>query len=670
MACYYLATNKKSSLNLYRMNVNIRNASSSDLAFLVNLEKTVFPVFQQTSKQNIKNGLKSAIQEILIVESTLIPMQPIGALVLFKHKHTLRFYSMALLPEYQNKGIGGFLVDYVIRFAENKGYASIVLEASESNSKLVEWYKSKGFKIKSVLSNYYSQGENAVKMELKLADATRVKDFKNIIVIDQPFKWEHTDLNARIISVKEYLSNAQYQNNSDYRVFNLCSSYKYQSFGYYVSLLASARGQRVIPNITTIRDFKSIHVIKSATFDIDDLINSTLEHTSEQQFSLDIYFGQTPIKKYHNLALKLYQIFEAPLFRINFVKSEKWLIKGIKILSFSNITTNDKPSMYSFAEKYFNKKRFNYPKLANYKYDLAVLVNPKESNPPSNKEALEKLKVAAHKQGVYMEFITKADIDKINEFDALLIRETTNVNHYTYDISRLAYAEGLVVIDDPWSILRCSNKIYQNELFRKNKIKTPNTVSLSKNIFNKKQLNDFNYPIVLKQPDSAFSLGVIKVNDKAEAERELSMLFKNSDMVICQEFLFSDFDWRIGILNNKPLFACKYYMTKNHWQIYNWNSTSGNNVGEHETVAINDVPDQVLNVAQKAASLIGDGLYGVDLKFVDNEVYVVEVNDNPNIDFGVEDTVLKDKLYDELIETIVARIEITKNIRKINLAVN
>jgi len=40
-------------------------------------------------------------------------------------------------------------------------------------------------------------------------------------------------------------------------------------------------------------------------------------------------------------------------------------------------------------------------------------------------------------------------MDKTNEFDALFIRKTTNVNHYIYEFSRLAYAEGFVIIDYP-----------------------------------------------------------------------------------------------------------------------------------------------------------------------------------------------------------------------------
>ena len=101
-------------------------------------------------------------------------------------------------------------------------------------------------------------------------------------------------------------------------------------------------------------------------------------------------------------------------------------------------------------------------------------------------------------------------------------------------------------------------------------------------------------------------------------------------------------------------------MTQDHWQIYNWNSDAEDKSGNHETIAIDQVPEEIVSLAVKASSLIGDGLYGVDLKFVEDKVYVIEVNDNPNIDYGVEDQVL----------ALINRIEIMKNIRHINLINN
>jgi len=70
----------------------------------------------------------------------------------------------------------------------------------------------------------------------------------------------------------------------------------------------------------------------------------------------------------------------------------------------------------------------------------------------------------------------------------------------------------------------------------------------------------------------------------------------------------------------------------------------------------------VIKTALKAAALIGDGLYGVDLKMVNGEVYVIEINDNPNIDADVEDNILKDELYTKIVRSLKNRIEINRNI--------
>jgi glutathione synthase/RimK-type ligase-like ATP-grasp enzyme len=65
----------------------------------------------------------------------------------------------------------------------------------------------------------------------------------------------------------------------------------------------------------------------------------------------------------------------------------------------------------------------------------------------------------------------------------------------------------------------------------------------------------------------------------------------------------------------------------------------------------------VVKSAAKAANLIGNGFYGVDLKQTAKGVVVIEVNDNPNIDHGVEDVVLKEELYRKIIEDFVWRLD-------------
>ena len=65
---------------------------------------------------------------------------------------------------------------------------------------------------------------------------------KKLIVADNPETWEIGTANLKIISPLEYLTNPDWCKVRNLRVFNLSKSYSYQSKGYYVSLLAEARG--------------------------------------------------------------------------------------------------------------------------------------------------------------------------------------------------------------------------------------------------------------------------------------------------------------------------------------------------------------------------------------------------------------------------------------------
>jgi glutathione synthase/RimK-type ligase-like ATP-grasp enzyme len=116
------------------------------------------------------------------------------------------------------------------------------------------------------------------------------------------------------------------------------------------------------------------------------------------------------------------------------------------------------------------------------------------------------------------------------------------------------------------------------------------------------------------------------------------------------------FDWRIGVLARRPLFACKYYMARRHWQIIKRERDTLEEGGS-EAVPLEAVPAAVLAAAVAAANLMGDGLYGVDLKEVDGKVVVIEVNDNPSIDGGFEDALLGDTLYREIMREFRKRLD-------------
>src|SRR5690606_6805522 len=242
----------------------------------------------------------------------------------------------------------------------------------------------------------------------------------------------------------------------------------------------------------------------------------------------------------------------------------------------------------------------------------------------------------------------------------LFIRETTRINHYTYHFAKKAEANGMVVIDAPHSILQCANKVFLKELLDKHSIPTPKTELL----LNQQEIDyaamgeRLGYPVVLKIPDGSFSIGVEKAESEEEFRAVAARLFEKSTILLAQEFVRTDFDWRIGILNNRPVYACKYFMARNHWQIYNHNhETSRVKSGGFETVGVHQVPKEVVRTALQATRLIGDGLYGLDMKVTERGPVIIEINDNPSIDSGVEDLLLGDELYRIIMADFARRLD-------------
>jgi glutathione synthase/RimK-type ligase-like ATP-grasp enzyme len=93
--------------------------------------------------------------------------------------------------------------------------------------------------------------------------------------------------------------------------------------------------------------------------------------------------------------------------------------------------------------------------------------------PPSSIDSLKHWSRIAARMGVAVEPITRKDLPRLANFDALFIRETTSISNHTYRFARRAQQEGMPVIDDPVSMIRCTNKVYLDELMAANGIAVP-----------------------------------------------------------------------------------------------------------------------------------------------------------------------------------------------------
>jgi glutathione synthase/RimK-type ligase-like ATP-grasp enzyme len=486
---------------------------------------------------------------------------------------------------------------------------------------------------------------------------------KKIVGVNNPLKWDWEVPDVEIVSSKDYLLNPRFLSEKDVRIFNLCNEYRYQSKGYYVSLIAEARGHKALPDIKHLLDLKGNILNRKISEELEKLILKSLRKIRSSKFILSIYFGRNLAKQYEELSRELHKFIPAPFIRAKFVFNKKWILQSIRAIPYNDIPVDHEPYVKKFAREYFTKKRYHKQKIQKALYDLAILVNPDDPSPPSDKQALEMFVQAGEKMQFNVDLITKSDFHRIPTYDALFIRTTTHVQNDTYQFSRLAESEGLAVIDSPESILKCSNKVFLFEALQNGKVPIPKTVIVHQD--NKKEIEQtIGLPCVLKLPDSAFSMGVSRADTPQELDKMITSILSYSDLVIAQEYSYSEFDWRIGVLDGMPLFACKYFMAMGHWQIYNWTKKEElEQYGDFACLPLAEVPPDVIKYALKSTSLLGKGLYGVDLKEIDGRVIVIEVNDNPNIDRGVEDQILKENLYQRIIQAFRNRIEARLGIR-------
>lgn len=488
-----------------------------------------------------------------------------------------------------------------------------------------------------------------------------------LIVVDDPAMF--TDTHLTVLTFSDYLAEFPKQNEPKTRVINLCDTSHYLSEGYYCSLLAQARNHVVLPSVNTINDLRTDsdsqigRIPIPAHFCLSEVVSSD-RHCL-------VLFGETPDPAFRRLARLAFETYRSPILNITFQVAhtshengsqetgEQTGVMICKPLSFAELTAPEKQRCIDAIASYTQKQWRAAHKGKRARWDMAILVNPNETTPPSDQKAIRQFVKAAEQAGFQADVVQRLSPEELGHYDALFIRETTAIDHHTYRLARAAEREGIVVMDDTQSILRCCNKVYLQDAFSYHQVPAPKAqfVSRADDTTCDGLIQAFGLPLVLKLPESSFSRGVHKAQDRQELQRHLTDMLAVSALVLVQEYIYTDFDWRIGILAGKPIYACQYFMARNHWQIYHHQGERISS-GDFKTLPTFEVPKPVLNAAIRAAKTVGQGLYGVDIKQVGNKVYVIEVNDNPSIDSGIEDKYLGSELYALIMQEFAARLEL------------
>ncbi|HWT29787.1 MAG TPA: RimK family protein [Propylenella sp.] len=478
-----------------------------------------------------------------------------------------------------------------------------------------------------------------------------------VLVADQPRDLVARDLPHVIISSEDYVARPFMFAGARQKVLILARSYNYQTQGYYCALLAEARGHRVLPSVETMLDLRSRPHYEHSIPELEEAFNRDLRAQDiEPPKNMFVAFGHADRPGFERFSEVLFDWFRAPALMITF-KGEEWRsIRKIELRPLTRCSTEQRAFFTEMLKAYTGRK-WRAPKQRSApRHSIAVLHDPNEAMPPTTRATLMHWAKLAAPLGVELEPITKKDFSRLAEFDALFIRETTSIRNHTYRFARRAVMERMPVIDDPISMIRCTNKVFLWERLTHAGLPVPETILIQEPADMEHVADTLGFPVVVKIPDGSFSRGVRRADSMAELKAIVAEFFNETDILLAQRYVPTKFDWRVGVLAGQPLFVCQYAMAKKHWQILNHRGDGTAEEGSSRTLPIDKVPPQVLDAGVRSASLIGDGLYGVDLKETSDGVYVIEINDNPNLEHGVEDAAGRSDVWNRLTRWFTTRL--------------
>ncbi|HEV7256088.1 MAG TPA: RimK family protein [Mesorhizobium sp.] len=480
-----------------------------------------------------------------------------------------------------------------------------------------------------------------------------------VIITGRPNDLGQVDTPHKVITSRDYLTHPALFRGQRPKVINLSNNYSYQSRGYYASLLASSRGHKVIPTVETMIDLSERKLYEAALPELEQALNKCRKDLGGgMPPKVRVFFGFAPSKALDRFAKLLFDWFRAPALEVAIRDADGWAsIRKIALLPLARMEGEDRARFLEGLDLYTSRQWRDSRARTPARYTFATLVDPQEAMPPSEIASLRHWAKIAEKMGVEVEPIGRRDLAKLANYDALFIRETTSISNHTYRFARRAQQEGMPVIDDPLSMIRCTNKVYLHELMRTHKVPVPQTVVIASPADLEAAADRLGFPMVVKIPDGAFSRGVKKAENLGELRALAEKWLQDSDLLIAQEFIPTSYDWRVGVLGGQPLFAVQYLMAKKHWQIVNHDRNGKPDQGGVKAFTLQNAPACVIDTAVRAARCIGDGLYGVDLKETDKGVHVIEVNDNPNLDHGYEDIGEKDEVWVKLTQWFLDRLE-------------
>src|SRR3954471_7158399 len=175
---------------------------------------------------------------------------------------------------------------------------------------------------------------------------------KALIVVNREEEWPHAIPGAAVTSARSYLTGAAANNDEYAQVLNLCRCTRAQDAGFYVSLLAEARGQRPLPTARALEELHGSPANAAAVREIEALAAEAAPAGSPR-FELDVYFGANPGSRHRALSAQLFALARTPLLRAAFRRGRGgWRLQRMRALTPAEVAPENREALVRAATRY------------------------------------------------------------------------------------------------------------------------------------------------------------------------------------------------------------------------------------------------------------------------------------------------------------------------------
>ena len=209
-----------------------------------------------------------------------------------------------------------------------------------------------------------------------------------VILVDHARDFPNAETPHKVITTSDYLARPKlFAGGGRAKIINLSRSYNYQSKGYYASLLAEARGHRIIPSVETMLELRERKLYEQSLPDLQEALTAPPIARAPTRRRLSIFCSASacrPDPRFEAFGRLLFDWYRCPAIEVTITPGKRWKIDRLRARPLAKLGPEEAEFFRDALHRHTERDWRNPRARSVAKYSLAVLYDPQEAMPPSS----------------------------------------------------------------------------------------------------------------------------------------------------------------------------------------------------------------------------------------------------------------------------------------------